>query len=61
MLFLNKPSVLTQNKSLRNRFPHIAPQSEIRKMNRVGRMLTRNRKSLRIGDLQEEDTVIQDE
>ena len=39
----------------------IVENREERNMNLVGRMLTRNRKHHGLGELQEEETVIQDE
>ncbi|EGQ8121757.1 hypothetical protein FFU48_15745 [Vibrio cholerae] len=45
----------------RNRFDLLVQQAQFSKMNLVGRILTRNRKAPRIGDLQEEESNIQDE
>lgn len=49
------------NKNAYNHFLTIAEKSDSRNIEVVGRMLTRNRNSPRIGHLQEEDSVIQDE
>ncbi|AUR71117.1 TPA: hypothetical protein I7566_15915 [Vibrio cholerae] len=45
----------------RNRFALLVQKAQLSKMNLVGRILTRNRKAPRIGDLQEEESNIQDE
>ncbi|KAA1197745.1 hypothetical protein F0L95_12870 [Vibrio cholerae] len=45
----------------RNRFDLLVQQGQFSKMNLVGRILTRSRKAPRIGDLQEEESDIQDE
>ncbi|ERM63177.1 hypothetical protein P781_00905 [Vibrio mimicus CAIM 1883] len=45
----------------RNRFHLLVQKIHLSKMNLVGRILTRNRKAPRIGDLQEEESDIQDE
>ncbi|PNM57090.1 hypothetical protein AL544_013950 [Vibrio mimicus] len=54
----NKNSLLSRE---RNRFHLLVQKTHLSKMNLVGRILTRNRKAPRIGDLQEEESDIQDE
>ncbi|RBM61444.1 hypothetical protein DLR72_17010 [Vibrio paracholerae] len=60
-MFLNKILKISLFRTSRNRFALLVQKAQLSKMNLVGRILTRNRKAPRIGDLQEEESNIQDE